>query len=132
VLGGRRRPRLGELERTVLERLWTSGPAGVKAVHDAIGAPRGISPHTVHSALERLVRKGLAERRKLGRAYEYRASLSRREWLARGLDGLASEVAGAEVLFAAFVDLAERAGADRLAELERLVRARRRRGRGSA
>jgi hypothetical protein len=44
------------------------------------------------------------------------------------LDGLASELPGTppETLLAAFVDLAERAGGERLAELERLVRERRR------
>jgi predicted transcriptional regulator len=97
-------------------------------MHAAVGAARGISHQTVHSALERLVRKGLAERRKLGRAHEYRARVSRREWIATGLEALAHEAHGAdlEVLLAAFVDLAKRTGEQRLAELERLVRARRR------
>jgi predicted transcriptional regulator len=122
---------LGDLERTVLDHLWVSGAASVRAVHTAVGAPRRISPNTVHSALERLVRKGLAQRRKLGRAHEYRATISRQEWMARRLGGLASEVPGtsAETLLAAFVDLTERAGGERLAELERLVRERRRRRR---
>jgi predicted transcriptional regulator len=125
------RARLGELERAVLDHLWGGGPASVRATHAAVGAPRRISPNTVHSALERLVRKGLARRRKLGRAHEYQAALSRQEWMARRLGGLASEVPGtsAETLLAAFVDLTERAGAERLAELERLVRERRRRRR---
>jgi predicted transcriptional regulator len=120
---------LGELERAVLDHLWVAGPASVKAVHTAVGAPRRISPKTVHSALERLVRKGLVQRRKLGRAHEYAALLSRREWMARRLGGLAGEVPGTppETLLAAFVDLTERAGAEHLAELERLVRERRRR-----
>ena len=130
MLGAGRRTELGELERAVLDHLWAAGPANVRAVHAAIGVPRRISPNTVHSALERLVRKGLVQRRKLGRAHEYWPALSRREWMARRLGGLASEVPGAasETLLAAFVDLAERAGAERLAELERLVRERRRRG----
>jgi predicted transcriptional regulator len=124
---------LGELERAVLDHLWAVGPASVRAVHAAVGAPRSISPNTVHSALERLVRKGLARRRKLGRAHEYAPTLSRREWMVHRLGGLASEVPGtpAETLLAAFVDLTERAGAERLAELERLVRERRRRERSS-
>jgi hypothetical protein len=44
------------------------------------------------------------------------------------LDWLASEIPGtqAETLLAAFVDLTERAGEAQLAELERLVRERRR------
>ena len=122
---------LGRLEIAVLDQLWSSGPADVRAVHAAVGAARGISPNTVHSALERLVRKGLAERRKAGRAYRYRALLSRQQWMARGLERLASEIPGtrAETLIAAFVDMTERAGETQLAELERQVRERRRRAR---
>jgi predicted transcriptional regulator len=124
-----RRPALGRLELAVLGRLWSHGPAGVREVHAAVGATRGISPNTVHSALERLVRKTLVERRKRGRAYEYRARLSRREWIAASVGGLASEVPGTgnDTLLAAFVDTAERAGEAQLAELERMVRDRRRR-----
>jgi predicted transcriptional regulator len=127
-----RRHRLGQLEVAVLGRLWSDDAAAdVKGVHEAVGAPRGISPNTVHSALERLVRKGLVQREKSGRAYRYRALLTHQQWMERGLDWLANEVPGgqAETLLAAFVDRTERAGDAQLAELERLVRARRRRAR---
>jgi predicted transcriptional regulator len=110
-----------------LDRLWAAGPADVKAMHAALGAPRGISPKTVHSALERLVRKRLVERRRVGRAYEYRAAVSRQEWFVHSVDGIVRDLpgTGVQALLAAFVDLAERAGPERLRELERLVRARR-------
>jgi predicted transcriptional regulator len=126
----RRRP-LGQLEVAVLDRLWSAGPGDVRSVHEAVGAPRGISPHTVQSALERLVRKGLVARQKVGRAYRYAALLTRQQWMERGLDWLANEVpgSGTQTLLAAFVDVAERAGETQLAELERLVRERRRRAR---
>ena len=127
-----RRPHLGTLERAVLDRLWSAGAADVKAMHRAVGEPRGISPNTVHSALERLVRKRLAERRKLGRAFEYRARISRHDWMREELSALldATPGTGPSLLAAAFVDLTERAGAERLAELETLLRARRRERRG--
>jgi predicted transcriptional regulator len=126
-----RRPPLGQLELAVLDRLWSAGPAEVRGVHEAVGAARGISPNTVHSALERLVRKQLVERHKRGRAYEYRPRVSRRQWMAHSLGALSSEVPGTPhaTLLAAFVDIAERAGATQLAQLERLVRERRRRAR---
>jgi predicted transcriptional regulator len=126
-----RRHPLGELEVAVLDRLWTHGHADVKTMHEAVGAPRRISPNTVHSTLERLVRKGLAGRQKIGRSYQYQAQVSRREWLERSLDRLANEVpgTGSVTLLAAFIDLAERAGDAQLAELERLVQERRRRAR---
>jgi predicted transcriptional regulator len=126
-----RRHPLGELEVGVLDRRWARGPADVKTMHEAVGAPRSISPNTVHSALERLVRKGLLARQKIGRSYQYQARLSRREWLERSLDRVANEMpgTGSATLLAAFIDLAERAGDAQLAELERLVRERRRRAR---
>jgi predicted transcriptional regulator len=122
------RPHLGALERAVLGRLWAVGAGDVKAVHQAVGAPRGISPNTVHSALERLVRKGLVERRKLGRAFEYAARVTQQEFLREELSALldATPGSGPGLLAAAFVDLTVRAGEERLAELEALVRARRR------
>ena len=120
---------LGALERAVLDALWSGGAADVKAMHRVVGVPRGIAPNTIQSTLERLVRKGLAERRKVGRAFVYAPRLSRREWIADELDALLAEARGpAGLLLAAFVDLTERAGAERLAELEALVRERRRGG----
>ncbi|MGH0032939.1 MAG: BlaI/MecI/CopY family transcriptional regulator [Myxococcota bacterium] len=118
---------LGPLELAVLDRLWAAGPAAVGGVHAAVGRERGLSRNTVHSTLERLVRKGLVARRKLGRAYEYRARLSRQEWVTDVLGSLVEHVPGvdAPLLVSAFVDLAERTDADTLAELEALVRARR-------
>ena len=68
----------------------------------------------------------------MGRAYVYRASVSQREWVVRALEALLGDVprGAPDLLFSAFVDLAERTGAEKLEELERIVRARRTRGRG--
>ncbi|MCG8588619.1 MAG: BlaI/MecI/CopY family transcriptional regulator [Proteobacteria bacterium] len=118
---------LGPLELAVLDRLWEDGPGGVAAVHLRVHAERSVSRNTIHSTLERLVRKGLVERRKVGRAYEYRARVSRREWITEVLGSLIERVPGvdAPLLASAFVDLAERTDEETLAELEALVRARR-------
>ncbi len=126
-------PQLGELERLVLERLWSHGAADVKAMYRGVGEARGIRPNTVQSTLDRLYRKGLAERQKVGRAFCYRARLSRREWLSRSLDALFADLREVDtgLLLSTFVDLAERAGDAQLEALERLVSERRKRdGRG--
>lgn len=126
-----RLPQLGELERAILARLWSHGPADVKAMQRAVGVVRGIKPNTVQSTLDRLHRKGLAEREKVGRAYVYRASVSQREWVVGAFEAVLGDVSrgGPDLLLSAFVDLAERTGTEQLEELERLVRARRTRGR---
>ncbi len=122
---------LGELERAVLARLWSEGPADVRTVHRAVGELRGIRPNTIQSTLERLHRKGLARRWKQGRAYLYDAALTRREWLSHAIEELISEApgVGAETVVSAFVDLLERTTEDQLAELERRIRERRVQGR---
>lgn len=132
-MGRRRFLRLGELEHAVLDRLWSDGPADVRSVHCAIGEPRGITPNTIQSTLERLHRKGLATRHKRGRAYLYAPGLTRREWLSHAIEDLVRRVrgAGSEAVVSAFVDVLERTSQDRLAELERCVRERRRRVRDS-
>src|SRR5262245_42445274 len=103
-------------------------------MHLAIGQPRGLRSNTIQSTLDRLFRKGLAERCKRGRAFEYSARITRGEWLARALAGVLEATPGAdgETLHAAFVDLAERAGDASLAALEERIRQRRReRGEGA-
>lgn len=123
-----RTPVLGALEMAVLDRLWSAGPADVAAMHAAVGAPRGLASNTIQSTLERLFRKGLADRRKVGRAFEYSARITRGEWLTRALGGVLEATPGAdgETLHAAFVDLVERAGETSLAALEERIRQRRR------
>jgi predicted transcriptional regulator len=117
---------LGELEREVLEILWTEGPQNPGEVHDRVGAPRGISVNTVSSALKRLVQKGLLERDKVSHAYVYRTVVSRAD-LQRSLIGaIASQFGeGSDSGFlAAFVDLAHAQGEDTLRELEQMIAAR--------
>jgi predicted transcriptional regulator len=70
-----RRSALGRLEMAVLDRLWSAGEADVTAMHAAVGEPRALSRNTIQSTLERLARKGLAERTKVGREH---ASAARR------------------------------------------------------
>ncbi len=120
-------PQLGDLERAVLGRLWSHGPADVKAMQRAVGELRGVQPNTIQSTLDRLHRKGLAEREKVGRAYVYRARVSQQEWVFRTLEAVLGDVPqrAPDLLLSAFVDLAERAGTEQLEELERLVQARR-------
>jgi predicted transcriptional regulator len=117
---------LGELEREVLEILWTQGPQNPVAVHEHVGAPRGISVNTVSSALKRLVQKGLLEREKVSHAYVYRAVVTRAE-LQRSLFGAIASQFGQEsdsAFLAAFVDLAQAQGEDTLRELEQMITAR--------
>jgi predicted transcriptional regulator len=137
LMRGFRRPRatvegaLGHLEREVLERLWAAGSeASVRQVHEAFG--EAVAYTTVLTTLDRLYRKGLTERRREGRAFLYRARVSRDELQ----QGVASDVidsllggdnATARPVISTFVDAVGQRDATLLDELERLVRDRKRR-----
>jgi len=126
-----RSTRLGELERRLLAWLWGRDWVDVRAAHAANASASRRSPNTIHTTLERLIRKGLVERRREGRAFAYRAIVSRDAFVGRALEGAIEQMPGSDprALLAAFVDLAERLDDAGLEELERLV-AERRRARG--
>lgn len=123
-------PRLGDLEGRVLEWLWGREWVDVRAAHAAHASTTRRSPNTLHSTLERLVRKGLVERRRAGRAFTYRAIVSREAFVGLALAGAIEQMPGSDPksLLAAFVDLAARMDEAGLEELERLVAERRRTG----
>ena len=124
-------PQLGELETAVLEFVWSHGAVEVKDVHRTLGTARNITLNTIQSTLERLHRKRLLARERIGHAYRYAAVISRDEFRARAVAGLAGTLRGAEGagVIAAFVDLAARADKRNLDRLEALIaEARTRRG----
>jgi predicted transcriptional regulator len=120
---------LGNLERAVMEHLWSTGPADAKAVHKAIGTERGITLNTVQSTLKRLEEKGVLHRRKVSHAYVYEPRVGRQTFGREVLDDVIDELMGgmkggdgnADAVISAFVDLTERAGEDQLKRLESLV-----------
>ena len=116
------RTRIGELELCVLERLWDGGSSDAKAMHLAVGKPRGISHNTVQSTLERLFRKKLLGREKVSHAFVYRPLITR-EGLAARMVGEVVETLSEdrEGLVSAFVDIAVRADEDKVDELKRLI-----------
>ena len=118
---------LGPREVAVMDRLWDEARAlDVREVHEMVGAPRGLSRNTIHSTLERLVRKGLTTRRRRGRAYEYRATGTRRAWIAEVFDTLIDDLGDADraEVLAGFVEFAERSSDATLDTLQELVNGR--------
>ncbi|WP_137121298.1 BlaI/MecI/CopY family transcriptional regulator [Segeticoccus rhizosphaerae] len=83
-------PRLGDLERAVMEHLWSrqeagGGPVTVREVHESLGASRGLAYTTVMTVLDRLAKKGLVVQERTGRAYHYLPAASRESLTARVL-----------------------------------------------
>ena len=120
---------LGALERDVMRLAWNRGDLSVR---DACALlPPGLAYTTVMTTMDRLYKKGLLTRRKVNRAFVYRAAATREE-----IDGaVATELvehllqhAASEPLpvLSRLVDVVTERDRTLLADLERLVREKRR------
>jgi predicted transcriptional regulator len=121
---------LGSLEQEVLDIVWRNGPASVREVNAEL--PRPTAYTTVMTTLDRLYRKGLLTRTKTSRAFVYAAVRSREELeelvateIMSGL--LSGHVQAPHPLLSNFVEVVGDRDRDLLDELERLVKAKRRR-----
>lgn len=128
---------LGPLEIRVLEGLWQTGDE--RTVRGLLDRFPELAYTTVMTTLDRLFKKGLLDRSRRDRAYHYRprfdrAGLERR--LAEGaFDRLLRSAASrraARPILATFIEAVSRRDGSLLRELERMIRARRRRRPGRA
>ena len=63
---------LGELEKAVMEHLWSSDePQTVRQVHEALAARRELAYTTVMTVLQRLAKKDLVTQQRHDRAHRY-------------------------------------------------------------
>lgn len=70
----------GDLEAVVMDEVWSSDHAvTVRDVFDELATQRDIAYTTVMSTMDNLHRKGWLEREREGKAYLYRASMTREE-----------------------------------------------------
>jgi predicted transcriptional regulator len=101
-------PRLGELERSVMNVLWDAPAAlTVREVLDALGE-RDLAYTTIMTVLDRLGTKEMVRRERDGRAFQYAPALSRdeatSELLHAALDEAGTDRTAALVHFARTVD----------------------------
>ena len=114
---------LGSLEHVVMEALWSRGDATGREVHREVARERKVAITTVHTVLERLLKKGLISRVKGEGGYRFTPTMSR--------EGFAKEVsrevmAGVVELWAApaaatFVDILADKDPAELDKLEALI-----------
>jgi predicted transcriptional regulator len=75
--------RLGELEREVMDHLWTSRePQTVRQVHEALSARRDLAYTTIMTVLQRLAKKNLVVQHRDDRAHRYAPTHGRDERVA--------------------------------------------------
>ncbi|MDQ4024165.1 MAG: BlaI/MecI/CopY family transcriptional regulator [Actinomycetota bacterium] len=120
---------LGDLEARVMDAIWSLGrPVPARVVHERVVEEHDVAPLTVITVLNKLVTKGLLARAKQDDLYHYRARLTRDEFMAhvsrRAVEGILA--LGPDAVAASLVDVLAERDPERLAELERLIRRRRR------
>lgn len=116
---------LGELEQGVMELLWEVAPLAVREVQGRVAEGR-LAYTTVMTTLDRLYKKGLLGRDKVGLAFVYRPAIDRHEYQRRIVEAAVGPLLehGARAVLAAFVDVAAE-NEDHLRHLEELIAARR-------
>src|SRR5713101_3459576 len=120
---------LGVLEREVMGVVWSQGEVSVR---EACGRLRSVVAYTtVMTTMDRLFKKGLLTRRKVGRAFVYRATASRAEIEGAVATELVHSLLQREgeplPVLSSLVDAVSDRDRALLDELERLIREKRRR-----
>lgn len=120
---------LGALEREVMSVVWTTGEVSVREACARLDS--AVAYTTVMTTMDRLYKKRLLDRRKLGQAFLYRAVATRAELE----DAVAAELVGNLLqrhadeplpVLSSLVDAVSDRDRSLLDELERLVREKRR------
>ena len=121
---------LGNLEREVMEVVWSDGESTVRRVQAAL--PRPVAYTTVMTTLDRLFKKGFVTRIRAGRAFVYSAAQTREQTEAAVASGMVSGLfssSAAVPILSNLVDAvgSQDGGAQLLDALEEMVRDKRRR-----
>src|SRR6516165_2163581 len=114
--------RLGELERSVMDHLWSSSePQTVRQVHEALSAHRDLAYTTVMTVLQRLAKKNLVVQHRDDRAHRYAPTRGRDELVAGLMVDALEQAADTGIRRAALVHFVERVGADEAEALRRAL-----------
>jgi predicted transcriptional regulator len=114
--------RLGELERAVMDHLWSTGePQTVRQVHEALAAHRDLAYTTIMTVLQRLAKKNLVVQHRDDRAHRYAPMHGRDELVAGLMVDALDQVSDSGSREAALVHFVERVGADEAAALRRAL-----------
>jgi predicted transcriptional regulator len=128
--GDRRAPveQLGKLESELMERVWARGETSVRDIYQEVSSRLAYT--TVMTTLDRLYKKGVLDRRLVGRAFVYSAKVSKPQYdheLTQHLLGIAERESGSRhAVLSCFVDYVSQSDRKLLDELDALVKAKKR------
>jgi BlaI family transcriptional regulator, penicillinase repressor len=86
------KPTAAELD--ILSALWSTGPATVRQVHEALSGHKDAGYTTVLKTMQIMTDKGLLEREESARAHTYRPALRREDTQRQMVDDLLEKVFG--------------------------------------
>jgi predicted transcriptional regulator len=119
---------LGTLESEMMERIWCRGEISVRDLHAEFASRLAYT--TVMTTMDRLYKKGLLRRRKLGKAYLYVPAMSEQEYqerLTHHLFGMVlHEGKNSGSVLSHFVDVVSDTDEKMLERLDQLIKAKRR------
>ncbi|HEY2499039.1 MAG TPA: BlaI/MecI/CopY family transcriptional regulator [Candidatus Angelobacter sp.] len=119
---------LGALESEMMERIWGSGEISVRDVHAEFASRLAYT--TVMTTMDRLYKKGMLQRRKVGKAFLYVAALTEQEYRERLTHHLFGMVLhdgkNSGAVLSNFVDAVSATDEKLLEHLDQLVKAKRR------
>src|SRR6202453_3396543 len=114
--------RLGDLERAVMDHLWSMpDPQTVRQVHEALSARRDLAYTTVMTVLHRLAKKNLVSQIRDDRAHRYAPVHGRDELVAGLMVDALDQASDSGSRQAALVYFVERVGADEAEALRRAL-----------
>ena len=119
---------LGSLESEFMEKVWNRGEFSVRDLHLEFASRLAYT--TVMTTLDRLYKKGLLTRRKVGKAFHYAAAFTEKEYqdrLTQHLFGMVlTDQANNSAVLSCFVDAVGETDRQNLDKLDQLVKAKRR------
>ncbi|NOZ20588.1 MAG: BlaI/MecI/CopY family transcriptional regulator [Planctomycetes bacterium] len=114
---------LGELETSVLEKLWGNKDVSVREVMVALRKERDYAYTTVMTTMNRLWDKGILSRRKEGQTYLYTPALSKeglvQAYVRKVFECIAPDLTSASVSY--FVESLEEVSPEALDKLQKLL-----------
>ncbi len=114
--------RLGELERSVMELLWSADePQTVRQVHEVLSVHRDLAYTTIMTVLQRLAKKDLVVQHRDDRAHRYAPNHGRDELVAGLMVDALYQAADSGSREGALVHFVERVGAEETAALRRAL-----------
>lgn len=119
---------LGNLESQLMERIWARGEISVRDLHAELASRLAYT--TIMTTLDRLFKKGLLNRRKVGKAFYYVAKMNEQKYkerLTQHLFGLVlNDGKDSNVVLSGFVDAVSKRDQQMLEDLNLLIKAKKR------